>query len=57
MNRKLKHILLLPIMVFAVLVNAQDIVFEHITTGEGLSQSTVNAIVQDQRGFMWFGTR
>lgn len=35
---------------------AQEQVFEHITTGEGLSQSTVNAIVQDSRGFMWFGT-
>jgi ligand-binding sensor domain-containing protein len=24
---------------------------------EGLSQSTVNAILQDRRGFMWFGTQ
>jgi signal transduction histidine kinase/ligand-binding sensor domain-containing protein/DNA-binding response OmpR family regulator len=56
MNRKIKHKLFLLTMSFALLIRGQDIVFEHITTGEGLSQSTVNAIVQDQRGFMWFGT-
>ena len=56
MNRKMKHILFLTMMAFVILLNAQEIVFEHITTDEGLSQSTVNAIVQDQRGFMWFGT-
>jgi signal transduction histidine kinase/ligand-binding sensor domain-containing protein/DNA-binding response OmpR family regulator len=37
-------------------VFGQDNTFEHITTGEGLSQSTVNDIIQDQQGFMWFGT-
>lgn len=30
--------------------------FDHITTQEGLSQNDVNCIVQDQKGFMWFGT-
>jgi two-component system, sensor histidine kinase ChiS len=33
----------------------QEIKFEHIK--EGLSQNTVYAIVQDQYGFMWFGTQ
>ena len=30
--------------------------FEHLNTENGLSQSDVNAIFQDDNGFMWFGT-
>lgn len=39
-------------------INSQsDILqFENISTEQGLSQSTVTAILQDQQGFMWFGT-
>ncbi|GAB5408599.1 MAG: sensor histidine kinase [Balneolaceae bacterium] len=38
--------------------HAQDmsIRFEQITTEDGLSQSTVNTILQDSRGFLWFAT-
>ncbi|MBN2349493.1 MAG: GAF domain-containing protein [Bacteroidales bacterium] len=35
---------------------AFDLNFEHITTNEGLSQSTVNCIFQDSKGFIWLGT-
>ncbi|MDM8568086.1 two-component regulator propeller domain-containing protein [Thiotrichales bacterium HSG1] len=31
--------------------------FEHLTRKDGLSQSTVYAILQDSQGFMWFGTQ
>ncbi|MCK5056986.1 MAG: response regulator [Candidatus Aminicenantes bacterium] len=31
--------------------------FNRITTETGLSQNAVNCIVQDKRGFMWFGTQ
>jgi ligand-binding sensor domain-containing protein/signal transduction histidine kinase len=31
--------------------------FDHYGLTEGLSQSTVNCIVQDAQGFMWFGTQ
>ena len=31
--------------------------FTHLTTDDGLSQGYVTAILQDRRGFMWFGTR
>lgn len=31
--------------------------FSHLTREKGLSQSSVNAIVQDRQGFMWFGTQ
>src|SRR5688572_19919155 len=30
--------------------------FKHITTNDGLSQSTVTSILQDDQGFIWFGT-
>ncbi|AWW33266.1 hybrid sensor histidine kinase/response regulator [Echinicola strongylocentroti] len=36
---------------------SQDYYFEHITMEEGLSGSTVFSILQDQQGFMWFGTK
>lgn len=31
--------------------------FDHFKTNQGLSQSNVLCILQDSRGFMWFGTR
>src|SRR4030095_17266499 len=36
---------------------AQNLRFEHIGTRDGLSQSNVNCIFQDSRGFIWVGTR
>lgn len=35
---------------------SQDLRFQHLGISEGLSQSTVFAILQDRAGFMWFGT-
>jgi ligand-binding sensor domain-containing protein len=34
----------------------QSLKFQHITSNEGLSQSNVQCILQDSRGYMWFGT-
>lgn len=31
--------------------------FRHLTIADGLSQNAVSAIVQDRRGFLWFGTK
>ncbi len=36
---------------------SQHIVFENLTADDGLSQNSVLAIVQDSRGFMWYGTQ
>jgi ligand-binding sensor domain-containing protein len=31
--------------------------FDHLTTADGLSNNSVFSILQDHRGFMWFGTQ
>ncbi len=46
--------LILPV---AVIGQHKGLKFEHIQTDAGLSQSNVISILQDSKGFMWFGTR
>jgi PAS domain S-box-containing protein len=43
--------LLLPIKAITQYVH-----FKHLSTENGLSQNSINSIVQDNYGFMWFGT-
>jgi PAS domain S-box-containing protein len=40
----------------AVYSQGEILQFENISTEQGLSQSTVTAMLQDRQGFMWFGT-
>ena len=52
--------LALILLLFAVReISAQSPVinFKHIRSENGLSNSTIETIFQDKRGFMWFGTR
>lgn len=49
-------ILLLIFCSFVLTLTAQEPKFKKISVEEGLSQSTVMTILQDSRGFMWFGT-
>lgn len=47
---------LLQVSSLIVFCQYKNIKFEHLKTDAGLSQSKVTAILQDSRGFMWFGT-
>ena len=40
----------------SVLPYGKNIRFEQLSLEEGLSQSVVNAILQDRKGFLWVGT-
>jgi len=53
-----KVIILFFMQAFFLLSFAQTAVpkFTHLTTSDGLSQSTVFAILKDYKGFMWFAT-
>ncbi len=42
--------------IYSSILFAQSINFRHLTINDGLSQNAVFAILQDRRGFMWFGT-
>jgi len=49
--------LLLVMTVNLPIYAARDsISFQHLSTDDGLPQSTVNVIFQDSHGYMWFGT-
>ena len=37
--------------------NFKNLKFRHLSVREGLSQSSVLCILQDHKGFLWFGTR
>ena len=56
------RILLLLLLVILVLSNrtypqSESLKFRHLTSDNGLSQNFISSILQDQRGFMWFGTK
>ena len=55
--RLLLRTLLLCAIPFVSSSQPKNIRFEHIGTEAGLSQSNVICVLQDSRGFMWFGTR
>ena len=52
--KTLFFILFFPIIIFP---QSQNIKFEHISVEQGLSNNIVYSIIQDCRGFMWFGTQ
>ncbi len=54
--RILKLIFAVSIL-FTIGVNAQKINFRHFTSEQGLSQNFISCILQDTKGFMWFGTK
>ena len=57
----MKNIYLLIIIIIIVGLNSYsqkpDLDFKHITIDDGLSQSTINCMMQDSEGFIWIGTQ
>ena len=56
---RIYHSLIITIIIlcgFNLQVFPQPIKFKHLTVENGLSNNYVNAVIQDQYGFMWFGT-
>ena len=54
---KIRVTLLCILFAFSSYSQTTNIKFDHLGTADGLSQSHVKSILQDSRGFMWFGTR
>jgi len=48
--------ILLPVSLAGIL-RAEPIRFEHLTINDGLPENSVRSIIQDQSGFLWFGTQ
>ena len=55
-----KYFVLLLIIIFGLkqdcFAQSENLRFEHIGIEEGLSSETVSAIMQDSKGYIWFGT-
>lgn len=52
-----RYILLFTSLLNALLSFGQKLKFKHISSDEGLSTTLVNCVIQDSKGFMWFGTQ
>ena len=46
-----------PRTIILPVVDGKDIRFTRLSTEDGLSQTRVSQIVQDDQGFMWFGSQ
>lgn len=53
----IKGTILSVLCLIAADVFSQQLYFRHLTIDDGLSQNAVYSILQDRRGFMWFGTK
>ena len=54
---KVCHVLsLLLIYSYTLSSQTSDLIFDQITTEDGLSSNTVFDVIQDHQGIMWFGT-
>src|SRR4051794_1899781 len=47
----------LQVLVLPTFAQSNTVRFDHLSSEHGLSHATVNCMVQDRQGFMWFGTK
>ncbi len=52
-----KIVYFLLVILFSQNISAGDVSFDRLSIDDGLSQNSVHTIIQDQHGFMWFGTK
>ena len=55
--KKLFSVFLFTLLCFISVAQQSNIKFRHLTIKDGLSQSDVLTILQDNKGVMWFGTQ
>lgn len=53
---RLLHLFFISILLLNPPIYSQEIRFEQLLIEQGLSHRSVNCILQDKQGFMWFGT-
>ena len=54
---KSRIIIIFYLLIYTLSGKAQSISFLHLTTDDGLPNNSISSIYQDEREFMWFGTR
>jgi ligand-binding sensor domain-containing protein/serine phosphatase RsbU (regulator of sigma subunit) len=57
LNRVFMSGLFITLLFISEVFSQPYIAFNHLTVEDGLSQSSVTCILQDSKGFMWFGTQ
>jgi ligand-binding sensor domain-containing protein/serine phosphatase RsbU (regulator of sigma subunit) len=57
MNRVILLCVFSFLLFFTKSLSQGHVAFNHLTSDDGLSQSSVTCIFQDAKGFMWFGTQ
>ena len=54
--KSLKNILTIILISSALFPQEDEYIFKQLTDADGLSQSTIFAMIQDRDGYLWFGT-
>lgn len=57
MQKTIIYLLICLIGIISAPLKAEQITFNHLTTEDGLSQFSVNALYSDENGVLWIGTR
>ena len=57
MKLLVRYVAVLLFCMFQTSTEAQQLLFRNFSVADGLPSGTVRAIVQDDEGYMWFGTK